>query len=400
MLPINRRAFIKTGGAATVLGSSAFVPARSFASSLDPPDSTVHFLTDGLMLNPAEYTHLLGKLAADGHAETDRYLAGGCVAEMEARFAAILGKERAIFVPTGTLANHLAIRVQAADKTRVLLQAESHVYADELDSVPILSHLNVVPLAAGRATFTLGDVEEAVNRAAGGPFPLRVGVISIESPVRRKYGEAFDFEEMKKIAAYARTHDIKLHLDGARLFMAPPYTGVSIADYAALFDTVYISLYKYFGAGTGAVLAGPRDAIERVGHERKVFGGVLYHAWPYAAIALHHLDGFEQRFLQAVNTARSLFAKLEEHPRFRIEPVPHGTNIVSLQVKGIDPRKYQASLKRRGVLIREPVRDFPGILLVINESLKVRTPDDLAGAFIDALTDSGEATAPAAESGS
>ena len=128
--------------------------------------------------------------------------------------------------------------------------------------------------------------------------------------MRRKLGEAFDYEEMKRIAAFARRHDIKLHLDWARLFLASAYTGVAPADYAALFDTVYVSLYKYFNAGTGAVLAGPRGVIEQVAHARKVFGGGLYQAWPYAAVALHFLDGFRERYEKAVATGKALF----DHP--------------------------------------------------------------------------------------
>ena len=94
-----------------------------------------------------------------------------------------------MFVPTGTLANHLAIRCQAGGKSRVLVQAESHVYRDSLDCVPTLSHLNLVPLAADKATVPVGEVEEAYRRATDRPFPLQVGVISLESPVRRKLGE-------------------------------------------------------------------------------------------------------------------------------------------------------------------------------------------------------------------
>src|SRR5205085_9516653 len=124
----------------------------------------------------------------------------------------------------------------------------------------------------GRATFTVAEVEEAVKQATGGPFPTPPGVISIECPVRRRDGEVFDFEEMKRVAAFARQRDMRLHLDGARLFVASAYTGVNPADYSALFDTTYISLYKCFNAGSGAILAGSRDVIERVSHDRKVFG--------------------------------------------------------------------------------------------------------------------------------
>jgi threonine aldolase len=346
----------------------------------------VHFLTDGLHLSPAEYARLLTRLVQDGHAGADRYLGGGCVAELEKRFAQVLGKERAVFVPTGTLANHLALRCQARDRTRALVQAESHVYRDSLDCVQTLSHLNLVPLAAGKATFTLAEVEEAHRQAMGGPFPLQVGVISIESPVRRQLGEAFDYEEMKRIAAFARKHDIKLHLDGARLFVGSAYTGVTPADYAALFDTVYVSLYKYFNAGTGAILAGPRGVVEQVAHARKVFGGGLYQAWPYAAVALNYLDGFGERYQKAVAAGRALFEQLGKHPRFRVEPIPRGTNIAKLQVKDVDGVKYQAALKKHDVLVGNPRQGSAEFALIVNESLNRRPAEELTRAFVEALS--------------
>ena len=168
----------------------------------------------------------------------------------------------AVYLPTGTLANHLALRRLARDGRRVLVQQESHVYNDEGDCAQQLSGLTLVPLAPGRATFTLADVEAELRRVETGRVHTAVGAISIELPVRRIMGEVFDFAEMQKITAFARERRIGLHLDGARLFLASAYTGISPATCAALFDTVYVSLYKYFNAASGAILAGPRHLLE------------------------------------------------------------------------------------------------------------------------------------------
>ncbi|HEX6099631.1 MAG TPA: aminotransferase class I/II-fold pyridoxal phosphate-dependent enzyme [Thermoanaerobaculia bacterium] len=351
-----------------------------------PDDGPVHFSGDGLSLSPPEYARLLVKLAAeDGH--RDNYMAGGVVETLEKRFAQVLGKERAVFVPTGTLANHLAIRNLAPAKTRVLVQAESHIYNDSLDCVQVLSHLNLVPLAPGQATFPLGQVEEACKRAMERPYPIRVGAMSIECPVRRKDGEAFDHEEMKRIARFARENDIRLHLDGARLFVASAYTGVAPAEYAALFDTVYVSLYKTFNAAAGAILAGPAELIEQVARDRKVFGSGLAQAWPYAAVALHYLEGFPERFQKAVEASKALFALLDEHPRLRVEPLPRGTNIYKLHVKDADPAKYREALATRGIRVPRPNPDepFQGLRLVVNESLNRKSAPELAKVFIESL---------------
>ena len=243
-------------------------------------DGAVQLRSDGLALSPADYARLLGRLADDPGIEADEYSRHGVVASLEARFAALLGKDMAVYLPTGTLANHLALRRLARDGRRVLVQQESHVYNDEGDCAQQLSGLTLVPLAPGRATFTLADVEAELRRVETGRVHTAVGAISIESPVRRIMGEVFDFAEMQKIAAFARERRIGLHLDGARLFLASAYTGISPATCAALFDTVYVSLYKYFNAAAGAMLAGPRDLLENLYHQRRMFGGGLRQVGP------------------------------------------------------------------------------------------------------------------------
>ena len=385
---LNRREFIKSGAACAAFTPSIQpLPAVATALQESVAPGPVHFSGDGLQLSPLDYAQLLVKLAKTENAQRDVYISGGAVEKLETRFAKLIGKERAIFVPTGTLANHLAIRHLAHGKSRVLVQAESHIYNDSLDCVQTLSHLNLVPLAAGQATFTLAQVEEACKRALEQPYPAPVGAISIECPVRRKDGEVFDYEEMKRVARYAREHDIKLHLDGARLFLASAHTGVTPAEYAALFDTVYVSLYKYFNAASGAILAGPGELIEQIARDRKVFGSGIYQAWPFAAVALHYLDGFTERYQKAVEVAKGLFTLLEKHPRFRVEALPRGTNIYKLHVKGVDPEKYQAALASKGIRVPRPNPEaqFQGLRLLINESLNGKSAPELVKVFIESL---------------
>src|SRR5215472_3271666 len=154
--------------------------------------ATVQFRSDGLGLAPAEYAALLAEIAARRGIAVDDYSRGGVVAELEARLAALLGKEAAVFLPTGTLANHLAVRLLARSGRRVLVQAESHLYNDEGDCAQQLSGLNLVPLAPGRATITLAEIERAIAGAPEMRVAAPVGAISIETPVRRAAGDAFD----------------------------------------------------------------------------------------------------------------------------------------------------------------------------------------------------------------
>jgi threonine aldolase len=351
-------------------------------------DRRVHFRSDGLALSPAEYANLLARLARNDGIAADEFSRDGAVGRLEERMAALLGKEMALFLPSGTLANHLALRVLAQRGRRVLVQRESHIYNDSGDCAQELSGLTLIPLAPGRATFDLAEVAAEVERAGEGRVVTPVGVISIESPVRRLAGEVFDFAEMQRIAAFARQRRIGLHLDGARLFLASPYTGIAPQTYAALFDTVYVSLYKYFNAAGGAVLAGPRDLLADLYHQRRMFGGSLRQAWPCAAVALHYLDGFGERFGQAVDAAETLFRAIGEHERCQLLRSSAATNVAQLRVHGSDAAGLPERLLASGVSIRTALQSAAdGALfeLITNETILRRPVTETIEIFLQAL---------------
>src|SRR4051794_17924019 len=310
-------------------------------------DPVVQFRSDGLGLSPAAYAGLLAEIAETRGIAEDDYSRDGIVAELEGRMAALLGKEAAVFMPTGTLANHLALRLLARNGRRILVQRESHLYNDEGDCAQQLSGLTLLPLAPGRASFTL---EEAAAEIAGPPearVAIPVGAISIETPVRRMSGEAFDFAEMRRISEFARERGIGLHLDGARLLIEAVYTGIAPTEYAGLFDTVYVSLYKYLNAAAGAILAGPAALLDGLYHQRRMFGGGLPHVWPYAAVALHFLDGFAERFAAAAAAFDQLLDALRDPPRVTIARPPNATNVAVLTVGGDMRRRCRAVCWRR-----------------------------------------------------
>jgi threonine aldolase len=349
-----------------------------------PPERRVYLTGDGVMNSPAEYARLLTKIIDERHVTADVYLEGGAVEQLEQQFAKLLGKERALFLPTGTLANHLAVRELAGDKRRVIVQQESHLYCDESDGAQRFSGLNLIPLASGHATFTLEEVAHAVDRSAGPPYPAPVGAISIESPVRRTNGEVFDFEEMKKICAYAREKKIGTHLDGARMFLASAYTGISPAQYSGHFDTVYVSLYKYFNAPFGAILAGPADMLKTIGALRHPFGSQVLHAWESAAIAMHYLDGFTGRYQAAVRNGEMLFRLLAAQDKFKIERIEHGSNILRLKLSTGTADILQERLARAGIVIRGQ-KNSQQVMMQINETLNRRPADEIAQEFARAV---------------
>jgi threonine aldolase len=376
MADISRRRFVEAGSLAAAAAGMLRPAVAHAAPSADRVDMT----GDGPELTPSEYAALLTRLLADARFEPDEYGLGGAADALEKHFASLLGKERALFFPTGTLANHVALRTLAAGRRRVVLQDVSHVYNDTGDSAQSLSGLNLVPLAPGRATFTWEDVQRVLDRTTTGRVRSDVGAISIESPVRRLRGEMFDLEAMKAISREARSRGLRLHLDGARLFIASAYTGIAPADYAALFDTVYVSLWKYFGAPNGAILAGPADVMDGLFHVRRAFGGALWSVWPFAVVARHLSDGFQDRLRRGIDVSQELLDRLAGDGRFVVERVPNGTNVVGLRLRGVDPAAFEQSLRRQGIAV-PPASADGAFILKVNETWARRTAAGLADAF-------------------
>ncbi len=383
---MDRRDFLIAGGLAGA--SPMLARASQAAAAADPPASQstrIDFVADGLGLNPREYAAALVEVAGEPGFEADYYSNGGAIAALEQQFARLLGKQAAIFVPTGTLANHLAVRSLAGAGRRVLVQAESHLYNDSGDGAQTLSGLNLVPLAEGRSTITLADVQPWVERSAGGRVPLQVGAVSIESPVRRRNHEHVDHAELERVCRYARDNGIGLHLDGARLFNLPQHTGTSVRHYAALFDTVYISLWKHFNAASGAILAGDSDFIDGLFHVRRMFGGSLPYAWPQAAIAARYAERYEADYARAWQAADRVIELLQADGRFVARKIANGTSKFYLVVPGMDAELLPPRLAASGVILQQGTSATGELGLQVNATLLRRPPEAVAQAFIDAL---------------
>ncbi len=356
------------------------------AAALISPEAIV-FTSDGEPQTPQSIVDRLGVLLSEGKLQPDSYSLGGTVEALEECVARDLGKEAAIWIPTGTLANHLALRRHCGTNSRVVLQEQSHTYHDEGDTLARLSGLNAIPLAYDRPHFTADELQTALDQSVGGRVLNPVGVVSIESPVRRQAGQIVPWDEMQAISRLCGEQGIPIHLDGARLYMMSAATGIGIREYADLFDSVYVSMYKYFGSPFGAVLVGSSEFISGMFHDRRMFGGGLSSSYLIAGLALDGIDGFEIRFKEAFEKATSLFADINKLPGIEVLRFEHGSNIFELALDfEIDKDRFVGKLLDLGIVIAWPNDNWPVPLLHVNTTVLRRPNADITQAFSKAVS--------------
>lgn len=385
MTAFNRRNFLRTSGVSILPALIPFtkVSALDTFKSPGPALPIVKFFGDGEMFEPADYITELQKANAATAIVRDRYGAGGVVEALEKKFVEITGKEKAIFMPSGTMSNQLAIAVLSGENTKVFVQDTSHVYRDEADAAQSVFNKRLMPLAKDETYFTAKQLQAAVENLSNEEvFKSGIGAVSIENPVRRTDGRTVPLEEIQKISAYCRSNNIKMHLDGARIFMASAWTGVSIKEYASNFDTVYISLYKYLGASAGAMLCGPASVIDKMAHLIKIHGGSMYSNWANAAMALYKLDGFETRLQDSIKRSKEIFSELNKIPGIVIKPLDGGTNIYSMELgKDIDGKKMQQTLNKEFNIRMPRPNDKNQTQLSVNETLLYQNAAYIINAF-------------------
>ena len=359
---------------------------QTLTQSPNPPDDAVIFRGDGEPISPQLLSNCLASIVDSVGISPDNYSKGGTISELESRFADILGKETSIFMPTGTLANHLAIRTLCGDKPRAIVQEQSHLYNDTGDSTTRLSGINLVPLAKDLPCFTVDDVKSIIHKSEGGRVSNQVGALLIESPVRRQMGQVMSFDDMKEVTSLCQEHGIGTHLDGARIYMMSAASGIDIKKYCELFDTVYVSLYKYFGAPFGAILAGSHTVIDNMFHDRRMFGGGLAGAYPAAALALHGVEGFEQRFTQSIKKGRDLFRNLNLISGIEIKEFELGSNIFPLSFDpDIDIAKIAFELQECGIYIYPEEGSERYSQLTVNTTILRKTNAQIVQTFRETL---------------
>lgn len=221
----------------------------------------------------------------DEYLDSDIYGSGQLIEEFQADMAEFLGKESAVFFPSGTMAQQIALRIWCDRKglKKVAYHPLCHLEIHEQDGLKELHHLEPVLLANKHSLIHLEDV---LNM---GPD---IACLLLELPQREIGGQLPDYTELEAISAYCREQGILLHLDGARLFEILPYYGKTAAEVCALFDSVYVSFYKGIGGIAGAILAGSSDFTQESKIWKRRHGGDLISLYPYITSADYY---FKQR---------------------------------------------------------------------------------------------------------
>ena len=253
------------------------------------------------------------------------------VKELETETAGLFGLETALYTPSGTMANQLAIRGHTEPGDEILVEANAHLYYYESGAPAALSGVMCRCINGQRGIFTGADVEAAL-RPADQHFP-RTRLVCLENTHNRSGGKIWPMQQIQKVAATARQHGLLLHLDGARLWNASVTTGIPEREYASHFDTVSVCFSKGLGAPVGSALAGPKAFIEHVRRFRKMFGGGMRQVGVIAAGALFALRHQRARLAEDHANAKALAAGLAAVRGLETGPAEVETNMVRFRVR-------------------------------------------------------------------
>lgn len=376
----DRRDFLKKCSLSTVpflfptIGLNALTSEKTIDEAHTENRPPVNFIYDGLVLSPNEYLNKLQEINKLNPIEPDFYGDGGATKLIEEEFAKITGKEKAIYLPTGTMANQLAIKLLNENNTKVIVPENSHIYRDEADAAQSVHGKRLVPVGEGKPYFDLADLKSTIDYIHNNEvFNSGLGTVVIENPVRRADGTFVPIDTIKEISNYCKENNYKMHLDGTRIHLASAFNNIPLSEYASYFDTVYISLYKYLNATGGAILCGDAKIIDQISHHIKILGGTVFQSWNNTSMALHYLTGITQRWNDVVKTSQKMISELNKIDGVNITSLKNGTNIYDLTLSS------EISLKKLAIFLYDEHNIWLGranekniVKLSVNESLLTR----------------------------
>ncbi len=273
------------------------------------------------------------------------------VNRLEEETAALLGKERALFVPTGSMGNEIGAAIQSQPGDAILLHRDSHMVRTEGAAVTQLLRRTFHLMDGDRGRLRPEDVAAALDAApkgAGG-----VAMVEMENTQNWGSGAIYPLPRLEAVAAAARERKFPVHLDGARLWNASAATGIPLSSYAAVADTVMVCFSKGLGAPIGSAIAGSRAAIEEARLVRRMLGGGMRQAGIVAAGASYALRHHRDRLTEDHRRARRLAQAIAETPGIRLDPNDVETNIVIAEIEEPHERidAFVGAVQTAGVLM-------------------------------------------------
>jgi len=268
---------------------------------------------------------------------------------LQDRVAALLGKEAALFVVSGTMGNQLAVRTQVEHGDEILLERRSHIFNYEAGAAAAISGAQLHALTGERGELLPAQVDAAVRGTDDHNPPTRL--LCLENTHNMAGGVVIPLASLAATARAARARGLRVHLDGARLWNAAVATGVPLARWAEPFDTVMLCFSKGLGAPVGSILVGERATIRRARRFRKMFGGGIRQGGVLAAACLYALDHHVDRLADDHRRARRLAELVATAPGVTVDPKAVDTNIVFFELAEAGPgaAALVESLKARGV---------------------------------------------------
>jgi threonine aldolase len=271
--------------------------------------------------------------------------------KLQERVAALLGKEDAIYVPSGTMSNQIGIRCHTVPGDELLCETSCHVYAYEVGGAAQLSLVTSRPIDGDHGILDVSQLEDKLRPE--NDHLVRTRVVSLENTHNRGGGRVYPIEKIKAISSWAHQHGLIMHCDGARLWNAVVASGIPAKEWARHFDTVSVCFSKGLGAPVGSALVGPAELIKKARKIRKLFGGGMRQIGSLAAAALYAIDNHIDRLAEDHRNAQVLAQAVSDTPGLRLNQPEVETNIIWVE---IDPelgtaKEVQAALKQRGVLV-------------------------------------------------
>lgn len=341
---------------------------------IDLRSDTVTVPTDGMR-----------KAMARAEVGDDVYGEDPTVNRLQEMAAALLSKRFALFVPSGTMANQLAIRSHTQPGQEVIVESKSHIVRYEQGAAGALAGVQLHWVPGERGIMSAEQVEAAIRPTD--PHSISTALICLENTHNAGGGTIYPLATIEKIRALAAKHNIPMHLDGARLMNAVAATTLPPASYAQHFETVSLCLSKDLGAPVGSLLiSSDRQIIDRARRFRRMYGGAMRQAGILAAAGIYALEHHVARLTDDHSHAKKLARLLQQIPSVQIAPQHVETNIVIFDVtdQRRTPAEIVAALKEQGVLIN-PIGGL-SYRAVTHLNVSAKQIDEAGAVFMRVLT--------------